>query len=329
MSEGDVLLERVRVGTRQWDHVFPIAMGDISSTAGRRVDLVRLDHTPDLWEERNLTAGETSLSRYVRRRAAGDDSVIGLPIFLMRGFRHRCIIVRSDSEAHSLSDLNGARIGVTGWPDSGNTWTRALLVDAGVDLTAISWTVGRLTADHPDVDRLDGVVPRHDYEVRICSTPMVELLNEGELDAVFTPFMPPGFSDPGSGMRRLFDDVTGEEQRFLSTQGYIPGIHILAVRAEAAETDSALPADLGRMFRESEQLAAVRHRKLLDVTPWLNMAVELFDAAGVLDPNPVGLDANAQMLSDFIGHMRYQGLVDDVPPLSELFPFDLTEAGLS
>ena len=88
--------------------------------------------TPNLWSSADLDGGETSFSRYVRARAAGDDRVIALPLFLMRGFRHRCIIVRRDIDRRDAADLKGARIGLTGWPDSGNTWTRAILREAGV-----------------------------------------------------------------------------------------------------------------------------------------------------------------------------------------------------
>ncbi|MFB9776560.1 ABC transporter substrate-binding protein [Brevibacterium otitidis] len=245
----------------------------------------------------------------------------------MRGFRHRCIIVAQSSAAASPTDLAGARIGVTGWPDSGNTWTRALLTEAGVDLASVEWTVGRLTAEHPITDRFDGVVPRSDLTVTTNDVPMVDLLTSGRLDAVFTPFLPPGFQRPDSGMRLLFDNVTREEQAFLRQHGYVPGIHVLAVRAEALTAEPTLPAELGCMFRQSEQIAAARHRKLLDVTPWLSTAFEALDATGCQDPNRIGIDANRTMLHDFIGHMRLQGLISDEPALNELFPLDLSGEG--
>lgn len=315
----------IAIGTRQWDHVFPIAMGDIAPVAGHEVSLARLEQTPNLWTDSQYDAGETSLSKYVRRRADGDDRVIGLPIFVMRGFRHRCIIVRSSSDAYSLGDLAGARIGVTGWPDSGNTWTRALLSEANVSLAEIRWTVGRLTKDHPIVDRFDGVVPGASFSVAADEKPMVEALIDGELDAVFSPFLPPNFSSPNSQMRLLFESVVDEEKQFLEEKRYIPGIHILGVRSELLKSSPHVANELGRMFRESAHIALKRHRKLQDVTPWLNQAIDLFDDTGAADPNPTGLAANTRMLSDFISHLKTQGIVDETPPLSELFPYGLDE----
>ena len=98
----------------------PLALGDVGVGY---LDISLLDTTPDVWKRHDLAGGETSFSSYVRARARGDDSVIALPVFLMRGFRHRCILVHRDSPAIAASDLHGARIGLTGWADSGNTWT--------------------------------------------------------------------------------------------------------------------------------------------------------------------------------------------------------------
>ena len=134
------------LGVRYWDHVVPLVLGDVGHGF---VHVRMLDNTPDLWRRSDLDGGETSFSRYVRARAEGDDRVVALPLFLMRGFRHRCILVRRDSPAFDAAHLEGACIGLTGWSDSGNTWTRAVLREAGVGVGDASWQVGPLTGDHP------------------------------------------------------------------------------------------------------------------------------------------------------------------------------------
>ena len=63
----------------------------------------------------------------------------------MRGFRHRCIITSRASPVARLEELKGGRIGVTGWQDSGNNWTRAALAQAGVVIEDVRWYAGRLT----------------------------------------------------------------------------------------------------------------------------------------------------------------------------------------
>ena len=143
----------VRLGLRDWDHLVPLASGGVE-VPGCTVRIESREVTPDVLAEPGLDGGETSFSRYVQAVAAGDDRLVGLPAFVMRGFRHRCVLVRTDSPLRSLGELAGTRIGLTGWPDSGNTWTRALIRAAGVDLTGVEWRVGPLEAGEIGKGRL-------------------------------------------------------------------------------------------------------------------------------------------------------------------------------
>ena len=151
----------------------------------------------DLAAEPAYGAAEISFSRYASRRAVGNDTIVGVANFIMRGFRHRCIIARQDSSLERLEQLAGKRIGVTGWQDSGNTWTRAALRHAGVGVEDAFWFAGRLTSDHPVVDRIGGFGRPGRIEAVSGERPLMELLATGELDAVFTPFMPPAISRRG------------------------------------------------------------------------------------------------------------------------------------
>jgi hypothetical protein len=54
-------------------------------------------------------AAEISFSRYTQLRHDGDDSVVGIPNFIMRGFRHRCIITTKDSAIRTLATLRARR----------------------------------------------------------------------------------------------------------------------------------------------------------------------------------------------------------------------------
>ena len=93
-----------------------------------------------------VQGGEASFSRYVQRLAAGDRSLVGLPIFVMREFRHRNFYVRRDSPLRTIEDLAGRRVAMDGWPHSGNTWSRALMREEGVPLDRVRWVVGRVHA---------------------------------------------------------------------------------------------------------------------------------------------------------------------------------------
>ncbi len=311
-------MSALTVGVRHWDHVIPLALGDV--TLGRELAIDRRESTPNLWTDDGLQVSETSFSSYVRARARGDDRVTALPVFVMRGFRHRCIIVAKTSAATTAADLAGARIGLTGWPDSGNTWTRAILRADGVDIADAEWIVGRLTDGHPIEDRLGGVaVPEN--VTAIDHESMVSMLERGVLDAVMTPFMPPGFFAPDSPFRSLYPDTRDVERRYFEAVGFIPGIHVLGVRSEVL--DAELAQELVDGFAASQSLAHARRARLLDVTPWQNEAFAVSAAVFGDDFNPIGWSANAPMVSAFQDELVAQGLMAARLPLDELFPHPL------
>lgn len=312
----------VKIATRDWDYLTPLVLGEVSS---ERIDL-QVDRVgtliPDLGTSDIYDAAEVSFSRYTSAMAAGDDTVVGIPCFIMRGFRHRCIITTEESPMTRLSDLAGKRIGVTGWRDSGNTWTRAALRREGVGVEDAFWFAGRLTASHPIVDRLDGFGRPGRIVAAPGERPMMELLAEGELDAVFTPFMPDGYFENGSGFRQLLPDFVKAEKAYFDDVGYVPGMHIVAVKARLAEQHPWLPAELTRLVDESQRVWTSRRRKYAETTPW--MFGELLRSARDLpaDWNASGLRANSAMIADFVTELREQGILQSGLTPQSLFPFE-------
>lgn len=274
-----------------------------------------------LWSEPELDGAETSFSSYVRARADGDTSVTALPFFVMRGFRHRCFIVSKHSRLHTPSQLRGATVGLTGWPDSGNTWTRAIVRDHGVELDDVAWRVGRLTASHPEQDRFGGSTLPPNADVAASDQPLLDGLLDGTLDAVMTPFMPESFMDLDSPFRVLFEDTQATEAAYFSERGYTPGLHVLAVRGSVLEQQPSLAEDLLTAFTDAQRRSHRDRAKLQDVTPWTNEALRMSVAAMGHDFNPVGLEPNRRMIEDFQRELCEQHLLHSPVPLHDLFPY--------
>ncbi|MBP8232855.1 MAG: hypothetical protein KAY22_11170 [Rhizorhabdus sp.] len=140
----------VKIALRDWEFLTPLLLGDIRS---ERIDLVidrvTAPNLPHAGQSDLYDAAEASFSRYVQIRAAGDLSLVGIPNFILRGFRHRCVITLSGSPLEALAQLKGMRIGLTGWQDSGNSWTRAAVRREGVQIEDAAWFVGRLYPHGP------------------------------------------------------------------------------------------------------------------------------------------------------------------------------------
>lgn len=109
-----------------------------------------------------------------------------------------------------------------------------MLREAGIEIDDVYWFAGGLTEDYPVTDRLAGFGRPGRIEAAPDERPLIELLKAGELDAVFTPFMPQGFFLPDSGLRQLQTDFRQAETNYFNRVGYVPGRHILAIRPAQA-----------------------------------------------------------------------------------------------
>ncbi|MCQ5472425.1 4,5-dihydroxyphthalate decarboxylase [Pantoea sp. AN62] len=310
----------IRLAVRDWDYFTPLALGDITpDDFDLQIDRVGT-LVNDLASSPDYDAGEVSFSRYAQARARDDASLLGLPHFLMRGFRQRCIITTAESPITTPAELKGKRIGVTGWQDSGNTWTRTVLREAGVGIDDVRWFAGRLTADHPIVDRLAGFGRPGRIEPAPGERPLIELLKAGELDAVFTPFMPEGFFLPASGLRQLQPDFYQAERAYFNRVGYVPGIHILAIKPALAAQHPWLPAALSEVIDRSYALWMQKREKYADTTPWLLDDLRRTAQELPASWNENGFAANRKMIADFGRELFQQGLTHRLLTPEAIFP---------
>ncbi|WP_047460248.1 nitrate ABC transporter substrate-binding protein [Rhizobium rhizogenes] len=312
----------LRLALRDWDYMTPLVLGDVSSP---KLD-IKVDRVGTLvshvGKSEAYDAAEMSFSRYTQLRIDGDESVVGIPNFIMRGFRHRCVITTKDSPITELGHLSGKRIGVTGWRDSGNTWTRAALRREGIGIEDAMWYAGRLTEAHPIVDRLDGFGRPGRIEAAPGERPMVDLLRDGGLDAIFTPFMPDGYFAKGSPFRQVLSDFRGAERRYFDDVGYVPGMHLIGLKADFIAEHPWVIAELSALIDESQRLWLSKRRKYAETTPW--MFDELLKSSVEL---PQGWDAsgfavNRAMIHDFANELHVQAILPRLLTPEELFPFD-------
>ncbi len=311
---------QIRLAVRDWDYITPLALGDIRPE-GFELKLDRVANLPDNFaKDENYDASEMSISRYSLGRGRGETGVFGVPHFLMRAFRLRCIITSCRSKLTSVAELKGKRIGLAGWQDSGNTWTRALLRREGIEIEDAQWCISRLLASHPIIDRLAGYGRLGLIEPVAGDTPLLEMLDRGELDAVFMPFMPPGFFDAGAPFRQLVPDFRQAEIDYFNDVGFVPGIHILGVKQALADAHPWLPQALSELLDQSYRVWMQKRLRYADTTPWLidEMRQVAQSLPGHWDAN--GFRANEAMIAAFCTELHAQGLSKTLITPQFLFP---------
>jgi len=306
----------VTIATRDYDYVAALALGDV---AAEGIDLVLVRSFDALdWfrDDPAVHGGEVSFSQYVHRIAAGDRSLIGLPVFIMREFRQRCFFVRGDSGLTEAAQLSGRRVATDAWAASGNTWSRALLRERGVALDSIRWLVGPV--DPGDRSRPADVLPAG-VEPAPKGRALSELLLDGEIDAIMCPWPPRAFHEPGSRIIRLYRDYRSAEREYYRRTGIYPAHHIVALRKELIAEHRWIVASVFNAFVQARARSEQSHRVLHESSPWLLADLEEQDALMGKGFRPYGYRENRAMVAAFCDEQAAQGLIGRPLDPNELF----------
>jgi 4,5-dihydroxyphthalate decarboxylase len=292
--------------TQDYDHLAPLASGDVvpdgfelrleRDTEGA-IGVARADPPPVL--------GEYSLSKHLIRLSKGNRSIVGLPAFVNRSFRHRCLFVLRDSELETLSDLEGRRVGTDDWPATGNTWTRAALRERGVRIEAIRWSVG--SVDGTPVSP-QSALPAYVTPIEPGQTAL-QMLLDGEIDALMYTHPPALFYQPASPMRRLLRDFRQTEQEYYTRTGVYPIHHLIGMRRDVFEQVPWVAKNLFDVLERSKNLWFAARRRLNDTTPWLMSDIEQTTALMGTDWHSYGVAANTAAIQTLCDELYAQGLI--------------------
>lgn len=314
-------MRTIRVAMRDWAWLTPLALGEVDTTPitrlGAELTLERVQTLPGTDADGRFELAETSLSRFVLDTSAGRATRYAVPFFAMQAFRSRCVLVRQDSPARSAGDLVDGRVGLTGWHDSGNIWTRDALRHDGLDTDGVQWRVGPLTAGAQPYDRLGPGRDRADVSEIDGGTTLVDLLLAGELEAVLTPFMPPQVYGPDAPIRPLYAASAEPELAYYADRGYVPGIHLMTATPD-------LPVEAARavvdVLEDSRREWLHRRSRLLD-EPVLSADTAYQQQLGHLRPgwDAPSVEAHRPMLTDFLDLQIRDGITTGAPSLETLF----------
>ena len=273
---------------------------------------------------REFDMAEVSSSSYI---AARDNGLPfrAVPVFPHRRFRHGFIFINTAKGITKPSDLVGKKVGVKFFLNSAALWLRGILQnDYGVPFRSIDWYT-ELDEDIAQVT-LDGV--------RITQVPkgrtIVEMLVDGELDAVLHPDLIKPLRDRDPRVGRLFPDYKADEAAWFKKTGIFPIMHVTVIKQEIIDKYPWVAINLTKAFEEAKNLA---YRRMANprVVPlaWIRTAWE--EQEEVLGPDPwaYGLGpANRKNLEAILRYTRQQGLIKQPMTIDELFlDTDLQDAG--
>jgi 4,5-dihydroxyphthalate decarboxylase len=278
---------------------------------------------------REWEVSEVSFAKYISLRSQGDDSLVGLPVFPSRVFRHSSIYVRADGKVKRIEDLAGARIGVPEWAQTAAIYSRgALRHQFGLDLNAIRWV--QAGVNQPGrVEKVALKLPEGLTLTRRPDSSLDAMLLNGELDAILTAHPTASFEAGDPRIVRLFPDPQPIEEKFLDATGVFPIMHIIAIRREVMDRFPWVAGNLLTAFEAAKRNAVARAEEITASRipfAWGQLAAERMAQRFGGDPWPYGVEKNRTTLDTFCAWAHEQGVAHRRLQPEDLFPPELLQS---
>jgi 4,5-dihydroxyphthalate decarboxylase len=320
--------EPLSLAVGRYAHVHPLIDGSVRA-AGIDLRIVQLPIEQILqraFRHREWDVSEFSFAQYVALRGRGDTSVIAIPVFPSRVFRHGSIFVAQD-DLSAPADLEGKRVGVPEWVQTAGVWARGILAEEyGVELASIEW----VQAGVHEPGREEGISVALPAGVTLRARPdatLSALLDDGEIDAVISARAP---RCARAVPRPLIADYRAAEASWAERTGVFPIMHVLVLRADVYERSPWIAQCLVDAFSAAAQqtIAAMADGTTSFIPlPWI--ADELEQLTALLGGGswwPYGVGPNRVTLETFLSYAQAQGLAPPSMEVDDLFaPETLTE----
>jgi 4,5-dihydroxyphthalate decarboxylase len=268
---------------------------------------------------REWHASEMSFGKTVSLMSQPSPSIIPIPVFPSRVFRHSAIYVNPGIK--SPKDLEGRKVGIPEWAQTAGIYARGMLQhEYGVDLARIHW----FQAGVHQPGRIEKVELKLPPGIRITPVPdrtLEQMLASGELDAVISARSPGG--------KRLFEDYVPLEREYFRKTRIYPIMHVMVLRREVYERDRWIAMNLLKAFEEAKRNSMER---LVEIglshvpMPWLAEHANRWREIAGEDFWPYGIEGSRPTLEAFLQYAFEQGVAQRHLKVEELFAPETRES---
>ena len=275
---------------------------------------------------REWDVSEMSMGKYIALRSQDDTSVMALPVFISRAFRHSMFYVRQGSAIKRAEDLQGKRIGIPEWAQTAGIYGRGYLSDyVGLKLSSIQW----IQAGVNEPGRKEKVKLKLPDGMQYRNVPdnsLNAMLLKGELDAIMSARPPAAM---GNGIVRLMPDYQALEEQYFKDTNIYPIMHSLVLKGPVLDAHPWVGMSFYKAFVEAKNRSVTR---LSDVTAshapvaWMAEYTHRMRSLFGHDFFPYGIaqgrggDINRATLTAFLKFGFEQGVCHRRLDVEELFP---------
>ena len=250
-----------------------------------------------------------------------------LPVFPLRLFRHKSIFIRTDRGIKKPEDLRGKKVATPGFSSTSLTWLRGIVQhEYGVKPEEIKWIVSSKDSSAKaagKVSKQESVVPKG---LSVSEGPAgkdeSDLLESGEVDALFHAAEPRAYVEGHPKVARLFPDFRKTERAYFAKTGIFPIMHAVVIRNSLVEQNPWLPKAVFDAYSKAKKLMYDHLNKMGWATislPWV--AQEIEETRALMGDNyySYGVKPNRKALEALFQYSYEQGLAVRKLTIEELF----------
>ena len=271
---------------------------------------------------REWDVSEMAFGKLVAMISQGDKSIVAIPVYPSRVFRHSSIYVRTEAGITRPEQLAGRRIGVPTWSQSASMYSRGMLAhEYGVDLKSVDWYQGGVNQP----GRLENVelkLPEWLRLTRVADRSLSQMLLAGELDAVLSARPPAPFAAGDPRVRRLFDDPRAAELAYWEKTGIFPIMHVVAMRREVYERHPWVAMNLFTALETAKNRSLERLNSITESAlpiPWVPEYTQISRRLLGEDFWPYRIEPNRKTLEAFTQYAYEHGVCARKVAVEELF----------
>lgn len=266
---------------------------------------------------KEFDACELGLTFYLATLHSPDPPFVAIPVYPVRLFTHSAIYVNTDSGIHEPKDLIGKKMGeLFIYGHDAGTWSKGILADEyGVPTNSYNYYLGGVDRTVPPWDWFP-LKPPADVNVQHIGAgrTLDQMLETGEIDALYSALVPPSYLKRSPHVRRLFEDAESVERAWFRKTGIFPIMHVVAIRTEVYRNNpwvaqalyQALVAAKARTEDQFRLQEANMHR--LFMIPWLTEHREENRKLMGDDLWPYGVASSHKAIDTFLRYHYEQGV---------------------
>lgn len=188
--------------------------------------------------KRAYDVSELGMTYFLRTFEDGNSPFLAIPVFPVRSFRHGAIYINNASGIARPEVLVGKRLGELALygHDAGVMPKGILSDDFGFKPELNRWIIGGIDFPMDTVDFVSRSAPGGvEVEYAAKDVDLGDMLEAGEIDALFSADVPRCVLKKSPKVGRLFEDYEAVERDYYRRTGIFPIMHAVVVTRELAQ----------------------------------------------------------------------------------------------